>query len=53
MSDFTASGWSIYVAAATVLGLIACLVLLFIAARPPRVSTTTPPAMSGTKTCAS
>ena len=33
MSDFTASGWSIYVAAATVLGLIACLVLLFIAAR--------------------
>jgi cytochrome c oxidase cbb3-type subunit III len=33
MSDFTASGWSIYVAMATVLSLIACLVLLFIAAR--------------------
>jgi cytochrome c oxidase cbb3-type subunit III len=33
MSDFTASGWSIYVAVATVVSLIACLVLLFIAAR--------------------
>jgi cytochrome c oxidase cbb3-type subunit 3 len=33
MADFVAPGWSIYVAAATILSLIACLVLLFIAAR--------------------
>lgn len=33
MSDFFSSGWSIFVAAATVVSLIACLVLLFIAAR--------------------
>jgi cytochrome c oxidase cbb3-type subunit III len=33
MSDFVAGGWSIYVAALTVLGLVACLVLLAIAAR--------------------
>ncbi|MFZ2651608.1 MAG: cytochrome-c oxidase, cbb3-type subunit III [Burkholderiaceae bacterium] len=33
MSDFTSSGWSIYVAAATVLSLIACLALLLFAAR--------------------
>ncbi len=33
MSDFVSSGWSIFVAAATLLSLIACLVLLFIAAR--------------------
>jgi cytochrome c oxidase cbb3-type subunit III len=33
MSDFTAGGWSIFVAASTVLGLVACVVLLFIAAR--------------------
>ncbi|HET7525701.1 MAG TPA: cytochrome-c oxidase, cbb3-type subunit III [Burkholderiaceae bacterium] len=33
MSDFIHSGWSIYVAAATVAGLVACLALLIIAAR--------------------
>jgi cytochrome c oxidase cbb3-type subunit 3 len=33
VADFTSSGWSIYVALATVLGLVACLALLFIAAR--------------------
>ena len=33
MSDFLSSGWSIFVAVSTVLSLIACLVLLFIAAR--------------------
>ena len=33
MSDFVNNGWSIYVAAATVIGLIACLALLIIAAR--------------------
>ena len=33
MSDFFSSGWSIFVAVGTVLSLIACLVLLFIAAR--------------------
>jgi cytochrome c oxidase cbb3-type subunit 3 len=33
MSDFFSSGWSIFIAAATVLGLIACLGLLIIAAR--------------------
>lgn len=33
MSDFFSSGWSIFVAAATILGLIACAVLLFIASR--------------------
>ncbi len=33
MSDFISSGWSIYVAAATLLGLIACLALLVFAAR--------------------
>jgi len=33
MSDFFSSGWSIYVAAATIVGLAACIVLLFIAAR--------------------
>ena len=33
MSDFFSSGWSIFVAAATIVSLIACLVLLFIAAR--------------------
>ncbi|MEQ1804370.1 MAG: cytochrome-c oxidase, cbb3-type subunit III [Burkholderiaceae bacterium] len=33
MSDFISSGWSIYVAAATLLGLIACLALLIFAAR--------------------
>ena len=33
MSDFINNGWSVFVAAATVLGLIACAVLLFIASR--------------------
>jgi len=33
MSDFFSSGWSVYIAAATILGLIACLALLIIAAR--------------------
>jgi cytochrome c oxidase cbb3-type subunit III len=33
MSDFTGGGWSLFIAASTVLGLIACLLLLFIAAR--------------------
>ena len=33
MSDFFSGGWSIYIAAATVVSLLACLVLLFGAAR--------------------
>jgi cytochrome c oxidase cbb3-type subunit 3 len=33
MSDFVHSGWSIFVAAATIVGLIACLILLVIASR--------------------
>jgi len=33
MSDFFNQGWSIFVAAATVLGLVACIVLLVIASR--------------------
>ena len=33
MSDFFNSGWSAYIAAATVIGLVACIVLLLIAAR--------------------
>ncbi len=33
MSDFFHSGWSIYVAAVTILGLVACLLLLVVAAR--------------------
>lgn len=33
MSDFFSQGWSIYVGAVTLLGLLACLVLLFIASR--------------------
>ena len=33
MSDFFSSGWSIYIAAATIIGLVACLALLFGAAR--------------------
>ena len=54
MSDFFNSGWSIFIAVATVVGLVACLALLVIAsAAPARWPTTTAPAMSGTKTCAS
>jgi len=33
MSDFFNSGWSVYIAVATVVGLVACLALLIIAAR--------------------
>jgi cytochrome c oxidase cbb3-type subunit 3 len=33
MSDFASGAWSIYVAALTLLGLVACLALLFVAAR--------------------
>lgn len=33
MSDFFSSGWSIYIAAATILGLIGCLALLVIASK--------------------
>ena len=33
MSDFFSSGWSFYIAAVTILGLVACLALLVIAAR--------------------
>jgi cytochrome c oxidase cbb3-type subunit 3 len=33
MSDFISSGWSIFVAAATVVGLVACLALLIVASR--------------------
>jgi cytochrome c oxidase cbb3-type subunit III len=33
MSDFFSSGWSIYIAAATIIGLAACLALLIVAAR--------------------
>ncbi len=33
MSDFFNQGWSVYIAAATIIGLLACLALLIIAAR--------------------
>jgi len=33
MSDFTSGGWAMFVAAATILGLVFCVVLLLIAAR--------------------
>jgi len=33
MSDFFSGGWSIYIAVATIVGLVACLALLMIAAR--------------------
>ena len=33
MSDFFSNGWSLFIAAATVVSLLACLVLLFIASR--------------------
>ena len=33
MSDFISGGWSIYIAALTIVGLLACLVLLIIASR--------------------
>jgi cytochrome c oxidase cbb3-type subunit 3 len=33
MSDFFSTGWSLYIAAATIVGLVGCMVLLFVAAR--------------------
>ena len=33
MSDFFSNGWSFYIAAATILGLVACLALLIIASK--------------------
>ncbi len=33
MSDFTSNGWSVFIAAATVFGILGCIVLLMIAAR--------------------
>ena len=33
MSDFTSSFWSLYVAAISVLGILACLLLLWVTAR--------------------
>ncbi len=33
MSDFTASAWSVYVTAVTLIGIVACLVLLWVTAR--------------------
>ena len=33
MSDFVSSGWSLYIAAVTIIGLVACLVLLVIASK--------------------
>jgi cytochrome c oxidase cbb3-type subunit 3 len=44
MSDFTSGGWSLFVAVTTILGILACVVLLFIAARrrvPPGVTDNT------------
>jgi cytochrome c oxidase cbb3-type subunit 3 len=38
MSDFFSSGWSIYIAAATILGLVGCLALLIIASKTKQVS---------------
>jgi len=38
MSDFFNEGWSAYIGAATVLGLVACIVLLFVAARTKPMS---------------
>ena len=38
MSDFTSDGWSLYVAAATLVGIVACLLLLWITARKKIVS---------------
>ena len=38
MSDFISSGWSYYVAAVTILGLVGCLALLIIASRTKVVS---------------
>ena len=38
MSDFFSAGWSVYIAAATILGLVGCLVLLVIASRTKAAS---------------
>jgi cytochrome c oxidase cbb3-type subunit 3 len=39
MSDFFSPGWSIYIAAATIIGLLACLALLLVASRGQASST--------------
>ncbi len=33
MSDFFSGGWSLFIAASTLLGLVACVLLLIVAAR--------------------
>jgi cytochrome c oxidase cbb3-type subunit 3 len=33
MNEFTSNGWSVFIAASTILGIVACIVLLMIAAR--------------------
>ena len=38
MSDFFSEGWSVYIATATITGLIACIVLLIVAARGKAMS---------------
>jgi cytochrome c oxidase cbb3-type subunit III len=39
MSDFTGGGWSLFIAASTLLGLVACVLLLIVAARRRVVGT--------------
>jgi cytochrome c oxidase cbb3-type subunit III len=39
MSDFTGGGWSLFIAASTLLGLVACVLLLIVAARRRIVGT--------------
>ena len=34
MSDFINNGWSIFIAAVTILGLVACLALLTVSSKP-------------------
>jgi hypothetical protein len=51
MSDFVNSGWSVYVAGVTVVGLI-CLAAVVAASKRKVMPPTTPPATSGTRTCA-
>ena len=38
MSDFFSVGWSIYIAAATILGLVGCLALLVIASKTKQLA---------------
>jgi hypothetical protein len=53
MSDFTSNFWSVYVAGITLVGILACLILLWMTGRKKvRPRPTTPQATSGTKTCA-